>query len=93
MALTIPVQDILSPQLYSSGMETAPEIAETSSCAPDCSWALYKDAKPRFAPSIVDASQLPAVSTFFQARGISVDGFFEWKQTTATSWPWASLRP
>lgn len=84
--------DILSPQLYSSGMEASPEFAETSSCAPDCSWKLYVGAKARFAPSIVDASQLPAVRTFFQPLGISVDGFFQWKQTTAVAWPWASVR-
>ena len=51
--------DILSPQLYSSGSEAAPEFAETASCKDaGCTWALYTGSKAAFAPSIVDATQL-----------------------------------
>ena len=76
--------DVLSPQLYSSGQETSPQLDITSSCAPDCSWDLYRGAKAKFAPSIVDESHLPAVREFFEGNttlGIKVDGFFQWKQT------------
>ena len=74
--------DILSPQLYSSGMETSPEFAETSTCAAaGCKWDLYKQFKGTFAPSIVSYGQYPAVQNFFQhSYGIIPGGFIEWKQ-------------
>ena len=75
--------DVLSPQLYSSGSETAPQFDETSNCkAAGCTWDLYKNCKAAFAPSIVDASQLAAVQTYFTGNnlGIKVGGFFQWKQ-------------
>ena len=37
--------DILSPQLYSSGMEGAPQFDTTASCSPSCSWSLYQGFK------------------------------------------------
>lgn len=76
--------DVLSPQLYSSGSEGAPEFAETSSCVDaGCTWALYKGCKGIFAPSIVTDSQYAAVQAYFNdtARGIPVGGFFEWAQS------------
>ncbi len=53
--------DIISPQLYSSGMESAPEFELTSSCASSgCTWNLYQGSKARFVPSIVNASHYAA---------------------------------
>jgi len=73
--------DILSPQLYGSGTETSPDFAETSSCASaGCTWELYKGAQAAFAPSIVDADQLDATTSYFTTMGITTDGFFQWKQ-------------
>jgi hypothetical protein len=73
--------DILSPQLYSSGSEAAPEFDETASCEDaGCTWELYVGAKAAFAPSIVEPSQLDAVTAYFSARNISTAGYFEWKQ-------------
>lgn len=73
--------DILSPQLYSSGTETSPVLAETASCASaGCTWELYKGAKAAFAPSIVDADQLDAATSYFTNKGMTIDGFFQWKQ-------------
>ena len=77
--------DILSPQLYSSGSEPAPEFAPTASCAAaGCGWDLYRGAKAQLAPSIVDASQYEAVRAFFAANvSMQTAGFIEWKQQKA----------
>jgi hypothetical protein len=73
--------DILSPQLYSSGSETAPEFAETNSCvANGCTWDLYLGAKPALAPSIVNAGQYEAVKSWAAGKGLQVAGFFQWAQ-------------
>ena len=73
--------DILSPQLYSSGSEAAPDFDETASCKDaGCTWELYVGAKAAFAPSIVESSQLDAVTAYFSARKIQTVGYFEWKQ-------------
>eukprot|EP00660_Eupelagonema_oceanica_P009351 gene9351-13484_t len=73
--------DVLSPQLYSTGREAAPEFAETNSCKDaGCTWSLYAGALPAFAPSIVDASQYPAVESWFASAGITARGYFEWRQ-------------
>lgn len=74
--------DILSPQLYSSGSEGAPEFAETSSCKDaGCVWELYKPYKGVFAPSIVSADQYAQVKSFFSSNySITCGGYFEWKQ-------------
>ncbi len=77
-----PNVDILSPQLYSSGSESAPEFAETSSCVEQgCLWSLYDNFRGSFAPSIVEASQFATVQQFFAANtSVRVDGFVQWKQ-------------
>lgn len=75
--------DILSPQLYSSGQEPAPQFDETASCKDaGCTWDLYKGAKAAFAPSIVDGAQLAAVQAYFAAAPYSIQtvGYFQWKQ-------------
>lgn len=73
--------DILSPQLYSSGSEAAPQFDPTNACAPDCSWDLYKDFRGTFAPSIVDKSQYEATVDYFAKNyDISVKGFIQWAQ-------------
>merc|ERR1719213_23248 len=57
----------ISPQLYSSGNETSPEYAETSSCKSEgCTWDLYKDATVDVVPSIVDDSQYDDVQKKFK---------------------------
>ena len=49
--------DIISPQVYSSGTESSPDFAETNNCkAAGCLWTLYQNSKPKFVPSIVEAS-------------------------------------
>jgi len=73
--------DVLSPQLYSSGSESAPQFDPTAACAAaGCTWDLYREAKPIIAPSIVDASQYSAVKSYFAAASIPTAGFIQWKQ-------------
>ena len=78
--------DILSPQLYSSGNESVPEMAETSTCAtlsdgtPGCVWEKFTNYKGIFAPSVVDGSHVPAVIEYFSKKGIEVNGYIQWKQ-------------
>ncbi len=70
--------DIISPQLYSSGNEAAPEFAETSSCkSAGCTWSLYKGYKGKFVPSLAVDSHYPATQKFFKDKyGMTTAGFF-----------------
>ena len=79
--------DILAPQLYSSGSETKPEFAETSSClSAGCTWKLYKKCKPAFAPVIVTANQYGATKEYFEKHHkIKTGGFIQWAQTAYES--------
>jgi len=80
--------DVISPQLYSSGKETAPEFDETGNCkAAGCTWDLYKNSKARFVPSIVDSTQYKAVLKEFDTKfsgNINCDGYISWKQVAPT---------
>ena len=72
--------DALSPQLYTTGTETAPVLDETSYCKEaGCSWLLFVNSAPKFVPSIVNASHYPAVQKFF-AGAVDVAGYIEWEQ-------------
>jgi hypothetical protein len=74
--------DAISPQLYSSGSEGAPDFSETDQCKNQgCTWDLYKGATPAFWPSLVQTSHLPATQSFFQGKGIQVGGYIQWAQT------------
>lgn len=75
--------NLMSPQLYSSGTETSPDFAVTSSCAAVCGWDLYQDmhAAMKFVPSLAYANQYPAVEAHFAASGITTRGYFQWAQT------------
>ena len=79
--------DIISPQLYSSGYETSPEFAETSSCqAAGCTWNLYKGAHAKFVPSIVKSTQYATVVSYFkQNYGITCQGYIQWAQQIGNS--------
>lgn len=67
---------ILSPQLYTSGTETTPDVETSMGVA----WSIYKDSKAKFAPSIVSANQYPDVQKFFGGQGIGTNGYFVWAQ-------------
>lgn len=74
--------DYISPQLYSSGLETEAEFAETNNCKKQgCTWDLYINSKPKFLPSIIAANQFQAVSDWFWDRyEIHSVGYIEWAQ-------------
>jgi len=75
--------DILSPQLYTSGLESSPDYAETDSCKnAGCLWSLYKGANgAKFAPSIVEESHYAPIVTYFSTNyQIDCEGYFIWKQ-------------
>eukprot|EP00041_Stephanoeca_diplocostata_P027246 m.747638 g.747638 ORF g.747638 m.747638 type:complete len:877 (-) comp23144_c0_seq2:155-2785(-) len=72
--------DILSPQLYSSGTESAPDFDETYNCkAAGCTWDLYRGARARFVPSIVDETHYGAVMNYFRGA-LVVEGYLQWAQ-------------
>jgi len=73
--------DLISPQLYTSGYETAPDFAVTSSCSSaGCGWELYQDCKPKFVPSIVEDSHYAEVEAWASSTvGVQAGGFFQWK--------------
>ena len=73
--------DLISPQLYTTGYETAPDFAVTSSCASvGCGWELYHSCNPKFVPSIVEDSHYAAVQAWASGTaGVQAEGFFQWK--------------
>jgi len=76
--------DILSPQLYSSGQERTPELAETNSCkAAGCTWDLWKNARPIIAPSIVSANQYEAARSGLSQ--LNFGGYVVWEQLRESS--------
>jgi hypothetical protein len=78
-----PNVDIISPQLYSSGSESKPELASTSSCkSAGCTWELFKHCKAEIAPSIVRPSHYSAAKHFFATKvNRTTKGYFMWAQT------------
>jgi len=77
-----PNVDVISPQLYSSGMEGTPELASTSSCSSaGCTWDLFKSCKAEIAPSIVEPSHYSVAKRFFATTvNRTTKGYFMWAQ-------------
>merc|ERR1719277_2599122 len=75
--------DIISPQLYSSGMEGAPELVPTNFCKEaGCTWEVYKSCKAAVAPSIVRSSHYAALKDYFEATvGVTLKGYIVWAQS------------
>jgi len=77
--------DIISPQLYTSGWENAPDFALTGSCASaGCNWDMYlgMHAGMRFVPSLANADQYNATKAYFDPKGIPCTGYIQWQQTS-----------
>lgn len=74
--------DVISPQLYSTGREGKPELAETNFCKDaGCTWDLYANCKAEIAPSIVEPSHYAESRDFFKSTvGRSTKGYFMWDQ-------------
>lgn len=66
--------DMVSPQLYTTGLETENDYTITSGYR----WENYVNCKPAFVPSIVQASFYSDAQTYFSAIGIPTNGFVQW---------------
>ena len=66
--------DILSPQLYSSGSESANDYTAVGT-----PWTAYANAKAIVAPSIVKAAYYADAVTYFAGKGVTLGGFIQWK--------------
>lgn len=72
--------DIISPQLYTTGKETAPKYTPTAGVP----WSKYLDSRATFAPSIVASNQYPDAKLYFHSQeGITCGGYFVWSQTNS----------
>ena len=80
--------DILSPQLYTTGNEAAPDFGPTfgtwrcsSPDRPRCDWTIWRNSHAAFVPSIVDETHLDATVAYFATQGITMTrSFFQWRQ-------------
>ncbi|MDN3611521.1 LysM domain-containing protein [Vibrio ostreicida] len=69
--------DILSPQLYSSGIEPANDFSITSGS--NIRWQDYASAKAKIVPSIVHGSYYPNAKQKFKTYGVELAGYIQWK--------------
>ena len=65
----------ISPQLYSSGTETANDYT-----AVGVPWSAYVGSPAMFVPSIVQSGLYPSAQTYFSAINITTAGYIQWQQ-------------
>ncbi|MEJ2743664.1 MAG: hypothetical protein P8176_14625 [Gammaproteobacteria bacterium] len=70
--------DFLSPQLYTTGEETANDYDLTSGTS--TTWADYSTAKAAIIPSIVTDSLYDSAKSYFTAQGVALAGYIQWQQ-------------
>jgi hypothetical protein len=68
--------EILSPQLYSSGTETANDYTATAGV----DWAAWVGAKPTIVPSLVSYTFYNDAQAYFAAFSITTEGNIQWLQ-------------
>lgn len=68
--------DFLSPQLYTTGSESANDYATSHGV----DWTAYAAAEAKIVPSIVRASYYPDARKHFEANGVTTDGYIQWSQ-------------
>jgi LysM repeat protein len=68
--------DYLSPQLYTTGEESANDYATSGGVT----WSQYATAKAAIIPSIVNAGMYQSAQDYFQAQGVTLTGFVQWSQ-------------
>jgi len=73
--------DYLSPQLYTSGAEAAPDFTETA--VGSVTWEEYLQSKARIIPSIVDGTHYAATQSYFAGKGIALSGYVQWAHATS----------
>jgi len=70
--------DAISPQLYSSGKESANQYSTSH----NVSWSQYQTSHAPIVPSIVQASYYPDAQAYFlNNNGITLGGFIQWAQS------------
>lgn len=78
----------ISPQLYTSGSEGMPDLAEASGASGPVGWEHYQGAKAKFVPSVVSTNGIDDMKDFFASKGLHVDGFVQWGQVAADLPSW-----
>jgi len=73
--------DYFSPQLYTSGTESANDFSVDSSLG--ISWSDYKSTSGKLVPAIVASSYYTSAKNYFAGLGITTIGFVQWSQTAA----------
>lgn len=68
--------DMLSPQLYTTGQETANDYATSQGVG----WSLWANAKAKVVPSIVKADLYADAVAVLGAKGVTLDGYIKWSQ-------------
>jgi hypothetical protein len=68
--------DYLSPQLYTTGNETANDYTAIGT-----KWSQYATAKAKIIPSIVKASYYQDAVNYFATQGVQLAGFVQWSQS------------
>lgn len=72
--------EFVSPQLYTSGRETAPEFTANDQVP----WSTWAHSKGKIVPSIVVAAQYEEVQNWSQQQGFApLGGFLQWAAATA----------
>jgi LysM repeat protein len=66
--------DFLSPQLYTTGDETANDYATSHGVA----WSAYAGAKAQIVPSIIQAAWYPNAQSYFAGCGVTTTGYVVW---------------
>jgi len=74
--------------MYTSGEEQKPDFEETTGAG--VSFDEYTKSRAAIIPSIVDETHYAAVQNFFQAKGVSCEGYVQWAHARAASAPVAS---
>ena len=70
--------DFLSPQLYTTGEESANDYATSQGVT----WSQYAAAKAAIIPSIVKASYYASAQSYFAGQGVELAGYVQWSRTS-----------
>ena len=69
--------DFISPQLYTSGSESANEYTISEGVK----WSEYSNCKASVIPSIVTSSLYPSAQEYYLTQGVTLEGYIQWSQT------------
>ena len=69
--------DYISPQLYTTGYESANDYTAVGT-----TWSQYASSKAKVVPSIVSSCLFPSAQAYFKTYGVTLSGYIQWSQTT-----------